>query len=148
MKQIIYFLLFFMIFSCTKEEEKPKNLIPKQKMINLLFDMHLASKSRNIRTISKEKNPNYYPLIYDKYQVDSTQFKESHTYYLKNIELYQEIYTKLEDSISKLTKKQQKLVKEADSIKKLNQKLIKKTVKKSNLKDIKKVKKDIKFKNN
>ncbi len=141
MKNIIYILLAFLLFSCTKEQKKPKNLIPKQKMINLLFDMHLAAKSRNIKTLSKERKPNYYPLIYAKYQVDSTQFKESHTYYLKNIELYQEIYKKLEDSISKLTKKQQKLVKKADSIKNANKKLKRKPVKKTDLKNLKKVKK-------
>ncbi len=139
--RFIYILVVFSLLSCSKEQKKPKNLIPKQKMVNLLFDMHLASKSRNIKTLSNEKNPNYYPLIYTKYQVDSTQFKESHTYYLKNIELYQEIYTKLEDSISKMTKKQQKLVKKADSIKNANKKLKRKPVKKIDLKNLKKVKK-------
>ncbi len=137
--KFIYVLLVFSLFSCSKEQQKPKNLIPKQKMINLLFDMHLASKSRNIKTLSNEKKPNYYPLIYAKYKIDSTQFKESHTYYLKNIELYQEIYTKLEDSISKLTTKQQKLVKKADSIKKVNKKLKKKPVKKKGLTKVKKI---------
>ena len=117
MEKLFYFILILFIFSCKKDNiEKPKNIIPKEKMVDLLFDMHLANKSRNIKTSFNEKNPNYFPLIYKKYKIDSNQFKTSHAYYIKNIDLYIEIYKKLEDSIDKLTKQQQKIVKKADSI--------------------------------
>jgi hypothetical protein len=152
-KILLLVVIFIMILSCNKKEvSKPKNLIPKDKMIDLLFDMHLANKSRNIKNNLGDKKPNYFPLIYKKYNIDSTQFKESHTYYMTNLPEYIEIYKKMDDSIMSLLKKEEKLLKEKDSLKNLTQK---KKLKDINLKElelneevIKRIKKETKKKKN
>jgi hypothetical protein len=152
-KILLLVVVFIMINSCNKKEvSKPKNLIPKDKMIDLLFDMHLANKSRNIKNNLGDKKPNYFPLIYKKYNIDSTQFKDSHTYYMTNLPEYIEIYKKMDDSIMSLLKKEEKLLKEKDSLKNLTQK---KKLKDINLKElelneevIKRIKKETKKKKN
>jgi len=117
------FSLLLVLVSCNKTKtKKPKNLIPKDKMVDLLFDMHMANRSRNIVTKNKEKKPNYFPLIYKKHHIDSTQFKESHAYYMQELPEYIAIYQKLEDSIFSLLKEKEALLKEKDSINKLKKK--------------------------
>lgn len=130
MKKIFLLLLMVGFISCGKSKtSKPANLIPKDTMVNLLFDMHLANRSRNIKNLQGEKKPNYFPLIYQKHHIDSSQFKASHAYYMKELPEYIAIYKKLEDSISILLKTKEKQLKKQDSINKLK--------KKKQLKDLK-----------
>ncbi len=130
MKRIFLLLLIISFTSCGKSKtSKPANLIPKDTMVNLLFDMHLANRSRNIKNLQGDKKPNYFPLIYQKYHIDSMQFKVSHAYYMKELPEYIAIYKKLEDSISILLKTKEKQLKRQDSINKLK--------KKKQLKDLK-----------
>ena len=145
-----YFLIFSLIlvlFSCNKTKTpKPKDLIPKNTMVNLLMDMHLANRSRNIKTVNGDKKPNYFSLIYKKYKIDSTRFKESHEYYMKELPEYIAIYKKIEDSIFSLLKKEEKKLKIKDSIvdiknkKKLNEIKLKKQLNLKNRRSLKKKK--------
>ncbi len=140
MKKIIYLFLVLNLISCKKEKiTKPKNLISKDKMVTLLFDMHIANRNRNIKNIFDEKKPNYYPVIYKKYHIDSTQFYESHAYYMEALTEYQEIYKKLKDSVETLLKREEKIQKEKDSLNKL--KRDKNSKEKKKLKTFKKFKK-------
>ncbi len=122
MKKILLIPMLFFVFSCVNKPKKPKNLISKEMMEDLLFDMHIANKTRNVKNIDKEKNINYMSIISDKYKIDSTRFKESHTYYMHNINEYHAIYKKIENRLDTLIKKQELIVKVADSLKKLEKK--------------------------
>ncbi len=123
MKKITYILILAFLFSCAeKRPEKPKNLISKDKMADLLFDMHLANKTRNIKNLEDEKNVNYLSIISEKHQIDSTRFKESHAYYMYYIAEYQEIYKTVEARLDTLLIKQEEIVKIADSLKKIEDK--------------------------
>ncbi len=130
MKKILLILMLFFVFSCVKKGlDKPKNLISKEVMENLLFDMHIANKTRNIKNIDKEKNINYMSIISDKYKIDSTRFKESHAYYIYHINEYHAIYKKIEARLDSLIKKQEIIVKVADSLKKIDTKKKKDSIK-------------------
>lgn len=122
------------LVSCQKSKiPKPKDLIPKDKMVNLLFDMHIVNRSRNIINNNGNKKPNYFPLIYKKHNVDSTQFKISHEYYMKELPEYITIYKKLKDSVNSLLKKEERQLKINDSLRLLKRKKkpkLKKNVKK------------------
>ena len=123
MKKITCLLILTFLLSCAeKGPEKPTDLISKDKMVDLLFDMHLANKTRNIKNLKDEKNINYLSIISEKHHIDSTRFKESHAYYMYQIATYQEIYKKIETRLDSLLKKQEKIVKIADSLKKLETK--------------------------
>ena len=120
------------LVSCQKSKTpKPKDLIPKDKMVNLLFDMHIANRSRNIKNSNGNKKPNYFPLIYKKHNVDSTQFKVSHEYYMKELPEYISIYKKLKDSVSLLLKREEKQLKIEDSLLLLKRKKEKPNLKKN-----------------
>ena len=114
MKQLIYILILFLLFSCNSK--KPENFIPKDKMISLLVDMKIASKTRNIKNNELKKNLNYMEFVYNKHKVDSTQFKENNSYYIDHIEMYQEIYAEVDRRLKDSLAKYEKQVKKTDSI--------------------------------
>jgi len=140
MKTSLYIIILSILFSCQKKEiKKPNNFIEKNKMINLILDMKIAEKSRTIPTKNKKRNINYMSFVYEKYNVDSTQFKENNNYYIENLELYEEIYNEVNNRLKDSVKKYERLKKEKDSIAKKNKK------DKLKLKNNKTSKKDLKI---
>ena len=101
MKKLIYiFLIFYSCGFLTEENVKPNNLIPEDKMIDILYDMSLISVSKGINKRILENNgmkPKKY--ILKKYNIDSLQFVVSNEYYSKDLEIYLSIY---EEVLNKL----------------------------------------------
>lgn len=98
------FLIMLVILACESKVnyQKPEKLIPKEQMIDLLFDMHMAVGSSNLPNLNLEKNRNYMSLVYEKYGIDSTQFKLNNIYYTSNIEEYEEIFEEVERRLDRL----------------------------------------------
>lgn len=115
MKNIIYIIVFVLLFSCESriKFKKPENLIPKAQMVDLLTDMHLASGTLGIKNNDLEKNKNYMALVFEKYKIDSTQFATSNTYYTSNVDEYEEIFEEVEKRLNDIKKSYQT---ELDSI--------------------------------
>jgi len=69
MKGVYAFLTIIIFWSCTDKVtyEKPENLIGKEEMIELLYDMHVVIGTSNIKNVHLEKNRNYMSLVYEKY---------------------------------------------------------------------------------
>ena len=134
MKNIIYIFILISTFSCKKEElKKPENFIEKDKMIDLILDMKIAEKARTVLTKDKVKKQNYMSFVYEKYHIDSTQFKESSDYYTEKLELYEEIYTVVKKRLNDSVKKYEALKTQKDSIareKKKKKKTVKPTLNK------------------
>lgn len=84
--------------------KKPDHLIPKNQMVDLLTDMLLASGAENIKNNNLERNVNYFPLVFEKYGIDSTRFKESNYYYTSRIDDYEEILKKVDERLNTLKK--------------------------------------------
>jgi hypothetical protein len=114
-----------LLINCTSNTivEKPENLIPKDKMVDVLTDMLLASGAENIKNIQLQRNVNYFPLVYEKYKIDSTQFKESNFYYVSRIDDFEEILKKVEDRLSKLKLEKEQEQEALDSIKNIDKDL-------------------------
>ena len=97
MKKLIYiFLIFYSCGSITEENVKPNNLIPEDKMIDILYDMSLISVSKGINKRILENNgmkPKKY--ILKKHKIDSLQFVISNEHYSKELEIYLSIYQKV-----------------------------------------------------
>ena len=104
MKYIIYIVLIFLILSCEGKTKykKPENLIPKEQMIDLLYDMHLANGTTGIKNKALENNLNYMDLVYEKHQIDSVRFAESNIYYIANINEYEDIFEEVEKRLEGL----------------------------------------------
>ncbi len=98
-------LLFFLL-GCSNRIEKPKNLIDKDKMVDILYDLSLleAIKAQNIGGGINTKQTNEY--IYKKYKIDSVQLAQSNKYYASDVEEYKKIFVKVK---AKLDEQNQKL---------------------------------------
>ena len=84
-KRVIILALTFCLIGCfgLKNPKKPKNLIPKDKMVNILIDIRLITSSNtgiSHRTLN-DLIPNKETFIYNKYNIDSLQFALSNEYY-------------------------------------------------------------------
>lgn len=120
-KYMMVWLMAFLFASCKEEViEKPDNLIEKEKMIDIMYDLSLlqAIRGTDQKVLDSNKiNPNTY--IYKKYKIDSLQFAKSNQYYAsENIKHYKKMYENVADRIKKnkiladtLAKKQMKEIK-------------------------------------
>jgi len=117
----ISFILFLSVFfmACTSNTiiKKPDNLIPKNQMEDLITDMLIAAGAENIKNIDLERNVNYFPLVFEKYGIDSTRFKESNYYYTSQIDDYEKILKKVNERLKALKEKLDNEIKLQDSLK-------------------------------
>jgi hypothetical protein len=126
MKTTVYLFLSIFLMACVpKAIEEPEDLIPKDQMVDLLVDMYIATKTRNIKTVKLEKNKNYMSFVFEKHKIDSTRFKASNEYYLYNTDKYQDIYKLVNLRIKDSLNKYEKPLKKKDSINKANRKNVK-----------------------
>ncbi|WP_452224933.1 DUF4296 domain-containing protein [Lacinutrix chionoecetis] len=105
LKQIAILFSLLVLSACYKVEkpEKPKNLISKDKMVNILVDMAVLSAAKGVNKSKLEQNgilPTEY--IYKKNNIDSATFAESNTYYAFDIKTYDAIYARVKDSLTML----------------------------------------------
>ena len=126
-------LLIFILGLCVacnriEKPKKPENLIAKNKMVDILFDVFIfnAAKGADKRKLeSNNVTPTVY--IYEKYQIDSLQFVKSNEYYAYDIKAYESMINKVEERIKTKKAKYQKEIdlkeeqkkKRLDSIKKI-----------------------------
>jgi len=83
------------VCSCT-DTSKPENLISEDEIINILYDMNVLHSIRsNNYQIFNTYDIDPKEFIYNKYNIDSLQFVESHKYYIKDMDNYQKIIEKL-----------------------------------------------------
>ena len=85
--------------------EKPSNLIDKDKMVDILYDISLleAIKTQNIGGGISSKMGNDY--IYKKYKIDSIQFVKSNIYYASDIEEYKKMFEEIKQRLTAETTK-------------------------------------------
>lgn len=118
---LVYFVLLFIATSCYRYDapKKPKHLISKDKMVDVLLDIRLLSSANGVNKQTLEKK-NLQPesYIYTKHKIDSLQFAESNNYYAYYVKDYEEIYTKVKDSLEVLKAHYSELLKEEAEIKK------------------------------
>jgi len=129
------FVLFLAVLvSCAEKViEPPENLIPKEKMTNILYDLALlnAANSTNPNAL-KNNSVETMPYLFEKYSIDSVQFSQSDLYYasvpLEYESIYETIQSRLEKEINVYDDERQKKTEAArekadkvrDSLKKLS----------------------------
>lgn len=97
--------IVFLVASCYqyKKPEKPNNLISKDKMVDVLIDFKLiASANPTNKKIMKNHGINTETYVFTKHNIDSLQFALSNDYYAFYSKEYEEIYTKVIDSLDEL----------------------------------------------
>ena len=106
MKKIVLLCLVFLTISCQDSAiEKPSNLIEKDKMIDVLYDLSLleAVKSQNIKGGISAEEINQY--IFKKYKINKKQFVASNKYYASDVEEYKKMFDQIREKIDKENKK-------------------------------------------
>ena len=108
---ILFVLLALLLSGCYKvnklEVKKPANLIPKEKMVDILTDMEIiqgaAVISRERYLGYKDIEKSYYQALFNHYHISESQIRSSMDYYNNQGDEMAGIYDKV---MSKLTEKQ------------------------------------------
>ena len=93
-----YLLIIFLFLGCS--DKVPDNLISKEKMENIIFDIMILNESSGF-DLKIDNNLLSDELIYKKNNIDSLQFFESELSYSKNPREHYEIYAKVKIRILK-----------------------------------------------
>lgn len=98
------FFLSFLVISCQNIEhtEKPENLIPKGKMVDIITELYLLNGAKTYNSKILESTgiePNEY--ILNKFEIDSLQLVNSNNYYAENYEEYEKIYLGVKEKLEK-----------------------------------------------
>jgi hypothetical protein len=107
MKKALFVLLVisFVTLSCKEEiVEKPKNLIERDKMKEIIYDLAILESARN-QTSTTHSYPKASVFLNEKYKVDSLTFAKSTQYYASDIEEYKKMYEEVKVRLDKENKK-------------------------------------------
>jgi hypothetical protein len=98
MKFINFLILVVLFAACkAKNDKKPDVLVAKEKMVNILTDMHRMEGVVNNLGIQSSDTTQFFfrkleAEIFKKYAVDTAAYYQSYKYYLINPEDFKEIY--------------------------------------------------------
>ena len=135
--------------SCNKKAyEAPVDLIPEDQMVEILSDFMILNSAQGAnKKILEDRLKNPLGYVFEKHNIDSTQFENSNAYYTRNIDQYSLIYQHVKE---KLDAKKQGIQKRieiqnnvADSLRKLKRDSLTKTRKKNRIYNQNQVKKNI-----
>ena len=101
MKNLFVLLLALLLTSCgEKLLEKPEDLIPKDKMINILKDITILNSARSTSvTVLHDYKIEPTTFVFSKYGVDSLQFVTSDKYYASLPNEYEAMYLEIEKQL-------------------------------------------------
>ncbi len=105
MKFVWVFLGAFLFFSCQDIEkiEKPENLIPEQKMAEVLTDLSILNSAKNYnRKLLEETGLKPDEYLYTKHNIDSAQLSQSTRYYASDQNSLEAIYKTVRSNLEKL----------------------------------------------
>ena len=120
-KWFFFLVLFGTLISCIEKIiDKPDNLISKEMMAKIYYDLAIVTAAKNTNNaILKKHHIEGMDYIYTKYGIDSVQFVQSDLYYASNPDIYKEIYENSEKRIKedvKVIEDEKELKRKQDSI--------------------------------
>lgn len=116
MKYLLFLpLLLFTVFSCQHNLEKPKDLLSKSEMTDILTDIYLYKQTPDNIPLTKEVAFDTYVSIFKKYHTTKEIFQDSFGYYYIDGNSMQHIYDDVIEKLEgKLTPKQLQQLKEEE----------------------------------
>ncbi|MGS0525333.1 DUF4296 domain-containing protein [Zobellia nedashkovskayae] len=103
MRVLAIVLIFFSFIACNEKLlEEPKNLIPKERMVEILQDLAIvnAAKTTNLQVL-RDNGVEPMDYIFNKYSIDSLQLVESDRYYASLPVEYEKIYKEVEANLER-----------------------------------------------
>jgi hypothetical protein len=110
MKRLLPLFLFCALFSCTPIEDKrvsiPADVLPEEKMAQVMVDIHLLEAALNVGTYAKDNMTmqNIRPSsdILKKNGVTKPEYDRSFDFYSRNPKLLAEVYNLVLNDLSKM----------------------------------------------
>ncbi len=104
MRKHIFLFFLALIFLTACNNDTPKGIIERDRMVKLMIDVHLTDGT--IYNLNEANSDTLYKYGYDKfiklfksYQTDSTQFKKSLRYYTQHTEIMSGMYDEVMASL-------------------------------------------------
>jgi hypothetical protein len=121
-KTLKYILLIALIISCKNNNierpKKPNNLISKDKMIEIIYDISIINSAKGVnKKLIENKGISPEDYIYKRHNIDSLQFALSNEYYAFNLKTYEAIYNSVKEKLEKDKKHFQAIIKAEQKIK-------------------------------
>ncbi len=104
----IFFLLLLGMAACEESiVEKPENLLKREKMIEMMTDMHLAEavfQSRRYQDslIERTTSADFYYSVLEEYNVADSVFEKSFVYYASNPREFEKMYQDVMNKLSEI----------------------------------------------
>ena len=98
-----------LLSSCSKKQVVvPENVIPRDSMILMLTDVHIAESTIQIRNLGRSDTTRQeayarYRYIFNKYKVNDERFRESFEFYRSQPEYFHKMY---DEVLARLSEKQ------------------------------------------
>lgn len=102
MKRISVLFVLVLVFGCGNGAvEKPENLIEKEVMVDILYELALIQSAESNNPIVFSQNEiKVNEMIYKKYNIDSASFAQSNRYYASDPHNYQKLFKKVSEKIA------------------------------------------------
>lgn len=103
-KLLIINVLILIVFlvACERKPSPPSDVIPKEKMIKLLVDIHKANAIMESMQVfdTLALDQSYYNHVFIKHNVKPSDFTHSLEWYMKHSEVYNDVYTEVVEDIN------------------------------------------------
>lgn len=103
MKPLLVIVITLVLFGCQEviRPERPENLIPKEKMVQILAESYTGNAARSVRNRTlRDAGITLDSILYAEYDIDSITFAESNAYYASQLNDYIQIMTEVEAILS------------------------------------------------
>ncbi len=96
--------LFILLFGCVNKPTPPAGIMSQQEMVDFLIDLHVIEAKVSMSRIPNDSVKLFFDEVedslYRKHHVTDSIYKKSYQYYLEHIDLMEEIYSAVVDSMS------------------------------------------------
>ncbi len=119
MKKLFFlFLVAFSLFACTQKDDRPSNILDKEKMTAVLVDVELLEavvKQKLLdRKYPKQNMPIYYRQVMEKNGITYQQFRNSFDWWENHPQEFHDIYVEVNKRLEKMKEEIPEEKKEAD----------------------------------
>ncbi len=103
----LFIALCLILFSCGSAEEKkvviPDVVLSKEKMAEVLTDIHIAEAEANLHPIADTAAvKSGFQKIFEKNKISKEQYEKSLSFYIEHPELLNEVYEKVLNELSRM----------------------------------------------
>ncbi len=108
-RSVLFALPLLLLFACSRPEVKvPEDVIPREKMISVMVDIHLEEAAFQLRNFNDGRTPiidahGRYRYVFNKHKITEDQFRKSFAFYNRQPAYFHDMYA---DIITRLSEAQ------------------------------------------